>query len=394
MRVSAAVVLFGSVLASACGSVAEDPDAARSIDAASVFDAAGEVIDATPPECTDPGDCDDGLYCNGVERCLDDSCEPAVAGVDCSDGVDCTDDTCDDDLADCVHVPNHSLCTSPGAPFCDPAAGCRDVPCIDPDECDDDVFCNGPEVCDIPGGEKVGSCKSGSPPFCDDTIDCTIDVCDPGTDACKFAPDHALCQDSSFCNGMEICDTGSGCIDGPDPDLSDGVACTVDTCIEGGDPIVHVPDDALCDDGLYCSGPETCDPASGCQIGLDVDCGPDDACGMDKTCDFAPDKCVETPVTYSMSWAMIGTGGTTITGIEPMLCGDSVVVFSESGVCTTPYQFLCSIDLSGNAIATARPAPGDFSCPVSPGAPDVPGCSKATINLAVGSAWLELHCCL
>jgi hypothetical protein len=45
--------------------------------------------------------------------------------------------------------------------------------------------------------------------------------------------------------------------------IDDGIACTVDYC----DPYtgcVHRPDDAVCDDGAFCKGTETCG-ASGCE---------------------------------------------------------------------------------------------------------------------------------
>src|SRR5262245_61622352 len=48
----------------------------------------------TPTECMGDGDCDDGLYCNGVERCLAMRCAPAAAPVNCNDGNDCTIDMC------------------------------------------------------------------------------------------------------------------------------------------------------------------------------------------------------------------------------------------------------------------------------------------------------------
>ena len=46
-------------------------------------------------ECTRNGVCDDGIFCNGAERCQDGKC---VAGepVDCDDQIACTDDSCDE----------------------------------------------------------------------------------------------------------------------------------------------------------------------------------------------------------------------------------------------------------------------------------------------------------
>jgi hypothetical protein len=44
--------------------------------------------------CVDASDCDNGIFCDGVESCVDQVC---VSGdpVDCTDAVDCTADACD-----------------------------------------------------------------------------------------------------------------------------------------------------------------------------------------------------------------------------------------------------------------------------------------------------------
>ena len=124
-------------------------------------------------------------------------------------------------------------------------------------------FVESGEDCDD-GGTTGGDCCSatcGFEPFgspCDDGDACTeIDTCD-GNGACDPGAPLA-CDDGAFCNGEETCDSGSGCLAGTPPVTDDGVACTVDACDEDNDVVVHTPDDALCDDGLYCDGSETCD---------------------------------------------------------------------------------------------------------------------------------------
>ena len=58
--------------------------------------------DAGPGGCS--RGCDDGLFCNGVELCIDAEC---VAGTPpCDDGLSCTDDTCSElthTCADAAH---------------------------------------------------------------------------------------------------------------------------------------------------------------------------------------------------------------------------------------------------------------------------------------------------
>jgi hypothetical protein len=70
-----------------------------------------------PPEaeCCSSDECTNGIYCDGVEVCDRGICghDPrAVMDPDtgqlimyCDDGVDCTEDRCDEDIDSCVHLP-------------------------------------------------------------------------------------------------------------------------------------------------------------------------------------------------------------------------------------------------------------------------------------------------
>lgn len=54
--------------------------------------------------------CDDGLYCNGAETCDGtNKCQQGTA-PNCSDGVDCTDDSCDEANDQCVNIANNANC--------------------------------------------------------------------------------------------------------------------------------------------------------------------------------------------------------------------------------------------------------------------------------------------
>jgi hypothetical protein len=85
-------------------------------------------------------------------------------------------------------------------------------------------------------------------------------------------PDDGACDDGLFCNGPESCDSGVGCLSGVAPLLSDGVACTLDVCVEAQSLVSHVPDDGLCDDADPCTA-EVCDAQLGCSITPVVGCG-------------------------------------------------------------------------------------------------------------------------
>ena len=229
---------------------------------ASVNPGATEVCDGVDNNCVNgideepaaSDDCNNGLFCDGAETCVAGSCQ---AGTDpCDDGVGCTDDTCDEGTDTCDNLPDDGAC-------------------------DDGQWCNGAETCD-----PVNDCQAGTAPDCNDGVGCTADSCNETTDACDNLPDDGACDDGQWCNGAETCDPVSDCQAGTAPDCGDGVGCTVDTCNEATDACDHAPDDGACDDGLFCTGTETCDPLADCQP------GGGDPCTPPLVCDEAGDTCV------------------------------------------------------------------------------------------------------
>ncbi|MCH7781208.1 MAG: lamin tail domain-containing protein, partial [Acidobacteria bacterium] len=175
--------------------------------------------------CGSDADCDDTLFCNGLETCVGLVCVPGTP-VAIDDGVSCTDDACDEATDSVLHVANDAVC-------------------------DDAVFCNGAETCDA-----VLDCQVGTPPVVDDGVGCTDDSCDEVNDVIVHAVNNANCDDALFCNGAESCDALLDCQVGTPPVISDGVACTVDSCDEASDNVIHIPSNALCDNGQFCDGAE------------------------------------------------------------------------------------------------------------------------------------------
>jgi hypothetical protein len=278
------------------------------------------LLAAAPGCCSNDGQCQDGVACNGFERCILGSCT-AGEPIECDDGVDCTIDACQEPTGACLYTPVDSAC-------------------------DDAAACNGSETCDV----SVG-CVAGAPWDCTDGIDCTDDVCvepePPGTTpSCDYTPRHDRCQNDVFCDGEEQCVLELGCQPGDVPDCDDAVPCTHDSCDSGLDACAHAPDDTLCDDTLWCNGPETCDAeppgdiSPGCRPGTAPDCSDGIGCTVD-TCDEATDSCRSTA--------------------DPSSC-------PEPPVCNAP---VCDPTAVPAIDCGYTPVPDGTACEVTPGSPGV-----------------------
>jgi hypothetical protein len=219
-------------------------------------DRCDEATDACAATSVDLA-CDDGLACDGLERCdAALGCVPADAAA-CDDGIACTVDACEEPAAECASLPDHSLC-GPGE-RCDPAFGCLPgAACAADADCDDGFHCNGLERC-VDGG-----CAAGVLPSCDDGVSCTTDRCDEPSDRCVHLPNDAACDDGGFCDGVETCDALRDCQDGAAPSCADAVGCTEDTCDEAMDECIHAADD------LACAADEACDSTEGCLCNVDA----------------------------------------------------------------------------------------------------------------------------
>lgn len=93
---------------------------------------------------------------------------------------------------------------------------------------------------------------------CDDGIGCTRDVCDLAAGRCRNIPDDVVCDDKLFCTGDERCDPTKGCVTTPRV-CADTVICTEDRCDEASKRCLHDPNDALCPIS------HGCDLTLGCQ---------------------------------------------------------------------------------------------------------------------------------
>ena len=221
-----------------------DPDATDPVDEDGFVDTIGRV-------CGSADECQNGLYCDGEEECPYGFCT-AGSLPDCSDGVNCTLDTCNEETDSCDHEVDDTACDDDNPCTTDSCDVSTDT-CINTEiDCADTVVCT-LDTCDTSTGDCVHTISDEA---CDDLDDCTIDTCDVSTDTCA-----------------------NTLIDG-DGDLHAPESCGGDDC-----------DDT--DDTIYTGAPEVCDD------GIDQDCDGSD---------MPPGGC-DCPV--SLSIPMSYTGDTT-----------------------------------------------------------------------------------
>ena len=131
---------------------------------------------------------------------------------------------------------------------------------------------------------------------CVDGIGCTVDTClDPGTEEaeCVHTTDHGACDDGLWCSGDEFCDPDAGCTSGPLPCPDDGLFCNgQETCDEAGATCQHTGEP--CDDDAPCTIDSCNEDAGGCQH-LCVAANPGDPCCAEPGCNGSP-SCIGNPV--------------------------------------------------------------------------------------------------
>jgi len=225
-----------------------------------------DSCDPVEDQCIHPPDdgrCDDELYCSGVELCSDLLGCMDYAPVDCDDGIACTIDSCDEANDECVNASSNALCDD-GLPctddICDPVEGCLHV-----STCDDEIDCT-IDTCTAEGCENEPDHSA-----CDDPAACTMNQCSIPHGGCRFIPVDGFCDDELFCSGEEVCDP-----DDPGAD-SEG-------CVEGEDPCPDQNCDEVSDSCYGCLDDTGCDPSQVCCLGLCRNCCTDADCPGAQQC--------------------------------------------------------------------------------------------------------------
>jgi hypothetical protein len=126
------------------------------------------------------------------------------------------------------------------------------------------------------------------------TATCEAATCDNGICGVGVAPNGTSCPgDGVFCNGAEICEAGN-CVSPGDPCPGpDGDDDCSETCHEAADNCSgNDPKDTPCDDGLFCTGTDQCNPNGNCSQHFNVPCqGPDGDSNCEESCSEANNNC-------------------------------------------------------------------------------------------------------
>lgn len=196
----------------------------------------------------DKAPCSDGDKCTLGDLCVKDSCEGKV--ITCADKNACTNDTCDPAVGKCNFTATDGSSCSDGSACtigdvcegitcigkslactdgndctddsCNPKTGCFFVPTNNA-PCSDDNLCTKSDICNQ-------SVCVGKPVKCEDTSPCTNDSCDKATGACQFVPlkEGYSCNDGDSCTYGDACASGK-CV-GTVNDCDDKLKCTKDAC--------------------------------------------------------------------------------------------------------------------------------------------------------------------
>ena len=158
-------------------------------------EACDDDADACIAPCTSNGECDDGLFCTGVETC------DLVTGL-CVDGDDpcAVGEVCIEDADTCGECATDDNCTGDDICYADYTCGPAELPCNSNGDCEVGRFCVA-NLCILP--------------------ECTTQglIADDG------------CDDGEFCNGVETCDLLTyACVDGTAPCTAEDCNETADTC--------------------------------------------------------------------------------------------------------------------------------------------------------------------
>lgn len=143
--------------------------------------------------------------------------------------------------------------------------------------CDDQVYCNGEETCapDDPNADAFGCLRTARD--LDDSIACTVDTCDEDNDRVVHDP-YASCECAGADDDQCALRYGGTCVESASCDTA------TFTCVF----TLKAPT-SPCEDGYACTQGDTCDDQGACVSGATSDA----ACANNSVCDGA-ERCAPT----------------------------------------------------------------------------------------------------
>ncbi len=278
--------------------------------------------------CGGGSDADSGSV--DMDGSVPDECEGAADGTPCGGGtMVCSSGTCVAATGTCGDgvVDDGEACDDGNTTAFDGCEPDCTFTCESDAECDDGVACNGAETCgattnvceagtalddgapcsttEVPDGVCVttptgaacigGGCGNGvveGAEQCDDANEVAGDGCE---NDCRFSCEtDEQCDDGLFCSGVETCDVASHtCAPGTAPDCADGNDCTEDNCDElagaCANPLIDNDEDGYASVTLGACGDDCNDRRA------DVYPGAEELCdSVDNNCDGAIDEVAPT----------------------------------------------------------------------------------------------------
>jgi MYXO-CTERM domain-containing protein len=323
----------------------------------------GQFTTRTTPCLTgNPGDaCDDGLFCTSGDRYDASGYCAGPTPTECSDGLACTYDYCDEGYRTCQNLV-YTGCRIGGICIAtdtvDPADPCQacipaasrstysQVPEATP--CDDGLFCTVGTTCNA-----AGVCGGGSQRDCSDGRGCTTDGCDEGGHVCTHTVTTG-CLIANACVPEGAADPANPCA----------------TCQASVSPTAYSPvtPGTPCEDGLFCTVDTTCDSGGACGSGTPRDCSDGLGCTND-SCDETHRTCVNAVTTGCAIGNACVAEGAFEPGNSCRSCQPATSTTAWSPVTpNTPCDdgLFCSVntacDASGQCVGTLRDCSDGISC--------------------------------
>jgi hypothetical protein len=222
-----------------------------------------DTRNAFTSSCQEPGICTTG------DNTITSTCDIAQCSAECEQSADCSATDCDsqdscvgNDYYDYNDVSNtcvdcsctSNVCGTPTISYndsvCTECQGDEDCNSLDNDYCDGDRIMHSEGRCVgyscTTETTEIENCDDSDNTYCSGTEIVTDDyTCNLAACVLDSSTTIQDCDNGLFCDGQEICSAGS-CQSGIVPQDNDNIFCTIESCNELTDEIIHVPDNFRC----------------------------------------------------------------------------------------------------------------------------------------------------